>query len=116
MAVRKSKKRQPNGRPWWIADYTDQHGKRHQPRYTTERAANSKYAEAMEEVHKGTHTPASVSMTVAEAAQLWLRACEQNNYRPGSLYAYRSVVDTHIIGGIGAERLARVKLGQLTKK
>jgi integrase len=109
MAVRKSKDPARKKKPW-VLDYFDQHGKRHQQHFRTERAAKEEEVRIKGEVAKGIHTPDSGSATVMDAAELWLRKCEQDNYRPGSMHAYRSVVGVHIIPGLGS-----VKLAKLTK-
>src|SRR6516225_6092383 len=56
----------------WIADYFDQNGKRRQKTFERQRDAKAWLAKTLHEVSEGIHTPESGSITVIEAAQLWL--------------------------------------------
>jgi hypothetical protein len=56
----------------WVADYFDQHGKRHQVAFETKKQAADELARIQVDVQRGIHTPESASITVAEAVQLWL--------------------------------------------
>ena len=60
----------------WIADYFDQAGKRHIKTFERERDARAWLTETLVSVKQGTHTPESASITVAEAANLWIEKCE----------------------------------------
>ena len=61
------------------------------------------------DVSRGTHTPESRSITVAEAAQLWLTSCENHNLERSTLTQYRQHIELHIVPYLG-----RVKLSQLS--
>src|SRR6516165_11237068 len=56
----------------WVADYFDQHRKRHEKTFPTQKAAKAWLVEAQGEVARGIHTPERSSVTLAEAAQMWL--------------------------------------------
>ena len=66
----------------WLADYFDQHRKRHKRQFTTKRAATDWLAHAQVEVKAGIHTPDADSITVAEAADLWLTGREAQRFEP----------------------------------
>ena len=56
----------------WIADYFDQAGKRHIKTFTRQGDAKAWLVTAQGEVARGVHTPENASITVAEAAELWI--------------------------------------------
>jgi integrase len=92
----------------WVADYFDQHGKRHRQQFATKRAADAWLTRTKTEVKDGIHTPDAESVTVAEAAELWLNRRKTRLLERGSLRAYSGYV-THILPLLG-----RVKLSRLT--
>ncbi len=57
----------------WVADYFDQEGKRRLKTFPTKKAATAWLPQAQVQVAAGIHTPESTSLTVAEAAALWLK-------------------------------------------
>jgi integrase len=93
----------------WVADYFDQNGKRHIKTFDTKKAASAWLIGAQGEVRRGVHTPESASITVAEAADIWIEKGEIENLERSTLRQYRNHVDLHIKRSrIGAERLARL--------
>lgn len=111
MAIRKRSWATTTGetRESWIADYADQNGKRHQQGFKLRREAEEFISQAKVEVRAGTHTAASVSITVAAAADLWIKSSETRELERSTLAAYRQHVDLHIKPLIG-----RTKLSELT--
>jgi integrase len=104
------RKRIRNGKmEGWISDYFDQAGKRHIKTFERERDAKTWLSETLVSVKRGTHTPESASITVAEAANLWIEKCEAENLERSTLRQYGNHVRLHIVPLIGA-----VKLGRLT--
>jgi integrase len=97
-------------RTGWVADYLDQNAKRHQQQFRTKGDADAFLVQARGEVAKGIHTPASASITVADACERWLRTCEQKELSRSTLTTYRTMVTHHIVPLIGS-----VKLAQLTR-
>lgn len=93
----------------WVADYFDQHRKRHKRQFATKRAASEWLDKAKQEVKGGTHTPDSDSITVAEAAELWLTRRQAQRLERGSRRTYEGYI-AHI-----APRLGTVKLSRLTR-
>jgi integrase len=93
----------------WVADYFDQNGKRHIKTFETKKAAAAWLVDAQGEVKRGVHTPESASITVAEAADIWIEKGEIENLERSTLRQYRNHVDLHIKPSrIGAEKLARL--------
>jgi integrase len=91
----------------WIADYFHR-GKRHIKTFSTQKAAKAWLVTAQGEVARGVHTPENASITVAEAAELWLQTGELDELERGTLRQYRYHIDLHINPLIGHEKLARL--------
>jgi integrase len=97
----------------WIADYfspgKDGKPERHIKTFATKREASTWLVMAQGEVARGVHTPENASITVAEAAELWLQRGELEKLESSTLRQYRNHVDRHIKPSrIGAEKLARL--------
>lgn len=92
----------------WIADYFDQGGKRHIKTFSTKKAADAWLVTARGEVARGVHTPENASITVAEAAELWIGKSELEDLERSTIRQYRNHADMHIKPLIGAEKLARL--------
>ena len=93
----------------WIADYFDQAGKRHIKTFATKREANAWLVTTPGEVARGVHTPENASITVAEAAELWIDKGQLETLERSTLRQYRNHVDLHIKPSrIGDEKLARL--------
>ena len=92
----------------WIAAYKDQHGQRHNKGFRAKKEARAFLVLTESEIVRGIHTPESGSITVAEAAQLWLKRGELERLERSSLRQYRNHVDLHIVPLIGAVKLARL--------
>ncbi len=92
----------------WIADYFDQESKRHLKTFPTKKAADAWLVTARHEVAKGLHTPESTSITVAEAANLWIERGEREGLEKSTLAKYRNHRDLHIKPRLGAVKLARL--------
>ena len=92
----------------WIADYFDQDGKRHIKTCRTKKEADAFLIQARHEVGRGVHTPESASVTVAEAAALWIEKSELEKLERSTLREYRNHVRLHINPLIGEIKLARL--------
>src|SRR6516165_6095316 len=90
----------------WVADYFDQHRKRHLKTFPTKKAANAWLVETQGEVARGTHTPERQSINVYEAAQLWLQRGRVEDLEKGTMRSYDAVVRLHI----GPSQIGHVKL------
>src|ERR1700720_1415654 len=92
----------------WIADYFDPGGKRHIKTFATKKAADAWLLTTRGEVQRGVHTPENASITVAEAAELWLQTGELEKLERATLKQYNYHVVLHINPLIGSEKLARL--------
>jgi integrase len=93
----------------WIVDYLDQDGKRHVETFDRKKAAVDREAKVRIDIGKGIHVASSNSITVAEAADRWLRNVEANGRERSTLRQYQQHVKHHIVPRIG-----RIKLAKLT--
>jgi integrase len=111
MSIRRRRWTAPDGtaKEAWVVDYSDQHGQRHIKTFARKKDAEHYQAETMVGVRRGTHTADSTSMTVADAAKLWLATAEGNGLERSTLLNYRQFIDLHIVPLIGT-----MKLSQLT--
>ena len=92
----------------WQVDYKDGCGVRRHRQFATKREADAFHAQARTEVVAGVHTPDSASITVAEAAGLWIARCERDELERTTVLAYRQHVNLHIVPYIGSVRLSRL--------
>jgi integrase len=92
----------------WVADYFDQGGQRHLKTFATKKAADAWLVTTRHEVARGMHTPENASITVAEAAQLWIRRGEVEQLERSTLAKYRNHVELHISPFLGNLKLARL--------
>jgi len=101
----------------WIADFTDGTGKRHIRTFPQKKKADAYEATVKVAVHAGTHVSLDGSITIAEAAENWIKRVEANGMRGdgpaerATVRQYREHVDLHIVPRIG-----KLKLAKLTKK
>ena len=72
----------------WIADYFDQERKRRIKTFKTKKEATAFLVTAQGEVARGVHTPESTSITVAEAARLWIEKGELEKLERSTLRQY----------------------------
>jgi integrase len=99
----------------WVADYFDQAGKRRLKTFATKKAADAWLVAARHEVSQGVHAPASTSITVTAAGDLWLAQGETDGLERGTLRQYRQHLDLHIRPLIGAVRLAELSPAAVQK-
>jgi integrase len=109
VSVRKRSWIAPNGerKEAWVVDYRDQHGDRHIKTFARKKDADAYHAKVAVDVRAGVHTPDSQSVTIAEAASLWLESTA--HLERATCAGYREHANLHI-----APLLGEVKLSQLT--
>jgi integrase len=110
MAIRKRTWTAPDGtaKQAWLVDYRDQAGNRRAKQFARKKDAELWLTQAAWEVSKGVHTADSQSVTVAAAADIWIKAAEQNHRERSTVEQYRQLSRLHIKPLIGAERLSRL--------
>jgi len=92
----------------WRVSYVDQHGKTLTRQFALKRDADAYRVKAEGEVVAGIHTADSASVTVGQAADLWIAAAENNGRERGTIKSYRELANLHIKPMLGAERLSRL--------
>jgi integrase len=91
----------------WVVDY--QHQKRqHIKTFPTKREAVAWRAEMESDIKRGVHTPASKSITVAEAGALWLAQAEVDGLEASTTLQYQQHVNYHLAPFIGDLKLAEL--------
>lgn len=98
----------PSGKTVWLASYTDGGGARRFRQFPTKREADAFLTQAKSQVAAGTHTADSVSITIAEAADLWLKRCERDKLEATTIRQYSTHVRLHITPRIGTMKLSRI--------
>jgi integrase len=109
-AIRKRTWRDTKGdeKAAWVADYRDQHGKRHLKTFATKKAATAWLVEAQGEVVRGIHTPESAAIDVAEACRLWLERGRVENLERNTMRSYDVLARLHIMPTLGPVKLAKL--------
>lgn len=92
----------------WRVRYVDQHGETRTKQFDLKRDADAYRVKVDSEVAAGIHTADSTSITVAEAAAIWITNGEANGLGRGTLKSYREIVDLHISPLLGSEKLSRL--------
>lgn len=92
----------------WRTRYVDQHGVTRTRQFELKRDADAFRVKAETEVFSGTHTADNSSITVAEAAELWIASALANRRDAGTIKSYRELARLHINPLIGPEKLSRL--------
>jgi integrase len=87
--------------------YTDRDGKRQFKQFPLKRDADAYRVKCEAELLHGIHTPEAKSVTVAEAANVWLASCEAGGCDRGTLKTYREIAN-HVTAELGSEKLSRL--------
>src|SRR6516164_4651569 len=114
MSVRKREwtTRKGEAREAWIVDYTDAKG-RHIETFERKKDADAREAQVTVDVAKGIHTAPSKSITVAQAADDWIKYIQLGgddgeSRERSTIERYRQFVRIHIVPRIGNEKLAKL--------
>jgi integrase len=92
----------------WRISYVDARGNRRHVQRRTKKDADA-YALTVEmEKRLGVHVPDADSLTIKDAAQVWLGRAEADGCDRGTLKSYREIANTHIIPLLGTKRLTRL--------
>jgi integrase len=112
MSVRKRTWRTSKGeaKEAWIVDYVDQQGDRHIETFERKKEADAYHATVKVDVSKGMHTAPSKSLTVAEAAEVWIKRVEADGRERTTVRQYRQHVDLHIVPRLGATKIANLNV------
>jgi integrase len=92
----------------WIVDYVDQDGDRHIETFAKKKDADAHHATVKVDVRQGVHTAPSKSITVAEAAESWIKRVDADGAERSTVRQYRQHVNLHIMPRIGRTKLAHL--------
>jgi integrase len=92
----------------WQVRFVDQDGKQRAKQFERKKDADAYLTSVRPQVRDGTYTPESTSISVAEAATLWLARGEQEELEHSTLRQYRSHATYHVEPLLGAEKLSRL--------
>src|ERR1700730_14527141 len=111
MSVRKRTWKTAAGeaRESWVVDYADQAGKRRLKTFKRKKEADAYRSRASVDVRDGVHTPDSASITIAEAADLWIETCNGHHLERSTRARRWQHIKFHIRPFLG-----RIKLSQIT--
>lgn len=111
-AIRKRSWVSPTGvaKTAWLVDYRDQSGKRRAKQFSRKKDAEEYALRARNEVRQGIHTHDRDSITIADAADLWVSAGEAVGLERSTTKRYKELAEIHIKPKFGA-----LKLTALTK-
>jgi integrase len=115
VSVRKRKwiTRQGESKEAWIVDYALD-GERHIETFKRKKDADARAQQVGVDIRAGTHTPVSKSITVAQAAEDWIKAVELDKRERSTVDQYRQHA-RHISERIGSRRVAKLTTPELNK-
>ena len=96
MSVRKRTwtTRKGEEREAWIVDYVDRQGDRHIETFARKKEADARHADVNVGVRSGVHVATSKSVTVAEAADIWVKAGELTGLRLERCFSIEATLST----------------------
>lgn len=109
-AIRKRDWKTPSGdkRTAWVVDYRDAAGERRSRQFPRKKEADAWAVNALSEVQRGVHTPDSISITVAKAAELWLDSVRASDRESTTIASYDQHIRLHIVPKCGAQKLSQL--------
>lgn len=116
MSVRKRKwtTRAGEQKEAWVVDYVDASGDRHIETFQRKKDADANAQQVGVDIRAGTHTPKSKSITVANAAEDWIKAVALEQREASTLAQYRQHAK-HITDRIGNYKLAALTTPRLNQ-
>lgn len=115
MSIRKREWTTPKGeqKSAWVVDYVDAKGKRRLKTFAKKKEADAFSAKASIEVREGVHVADSATVTVEEAAKLWMTSVRASSLERSSVEDYERTVRLHITPFIGALKLTALNTVRL---
>src|SRR5262245_37425545 len=86
---------------YWIADYADGAGIRHQRRFPTKKEAVAFHDQAKVAIRAGTHVSLPNSLSMADVADKWLKRVEADGRERSTVRQYQQHIRHHIVPRIG---------------
>jgi integrase len=90
----------------WVVDYTDGQGDRHIKTFTRKKDADAEAAKVKVDVGLGVHTAPSKSVTLAAAAEDWIRFVTLEKREAATIAGYQQHIRKHIVPRLGATKIA----------
>lgn len=97
----------------WIVDYVDQQGDRHIETFERKKDADAYQATVKVDVRNGIHTAPSKSLTVSEAADVWMNKVRADGAERTTIDQYEQHVRLHIAPTLGSSRMAQLTTPQM---
>jgi integrase len=115
MSVRKREwvTRKGEAREAFIVDYVDQEGNRHIRTFDRKGDATDYSATVKVAIRQGVHS--NSKLTVAEAAEAWIKRVEADGAERTTIRQYRQHIRLHIVPRIGRTRLSELHHGSVEK-
>jgi len=98
----------------WIVDYAS-NGARHLKTFERKKDADAYEAQVTVDVGKGIHIAPSKSVTVADAGELWIKACEEAELERATVDGYRQHLRLHINPRLGNHKLSTLTVPLMRK-
>ena len=91
-----------------MVDYKDLSGKRRAKQFKTKKEAVDFETKVRADIAAGTHVADTASITVREAADLWLQRAQTEALEPSTRKQYTEHVSIHIVPMLGGTKLSRL--------
>lgn len=92
----------------WLVDYRDTAGRRRAKQFARKKDADAWLTQAVWQVSQGTHTPDSATVTVKQAAEIWIARAEAEGLERATVQAYRGLANLHVVPLLGSVKLSRL--------
>jgi integrase len=98
------------GKPtdFWIADYSDGAGNRHQRRFSRKKEAGAFHQQVKVDIRAGKHVSVSDKVTMADVFEKWVRGVEATRKQRSTIRQYRQHINLHLVPIIGATKLSKL--------
>jgi integrase len=99
---------------YWLADFKDASGERHQQRFKSKKDAVAFEQKNRVAIREGTYVALDRNLTVSDAAKIWMARVEASGMRhhgpveATTLNQYRQHVSLHIVPRVGSLKLAKM--------
>ena len=97
----------------WRVSYTDGDGKRWHKQFDLKRDAEAYRTRVASEVARGIHTADAASVTVGDAADVWIKKGEADDLEWGTIKQRKELVRLHIKPLLGSEKLSRLTMPKI---
>lgn len=99
---------QRTGEATWQVDYKDAAGVRRAKNFKKKRDAEGWRTKTDRDLQLGLHTPDAISLTVAEASELWITSAKKRRLERSTLRQYEIHAERHINPVLGSQKLSRL--------